>query len=288
MEVGKILVPVTGTDAGLVSLATAFDVGRYFSARIEGLHARRNARDALAYIGEGMTGAMIEELITTADQESTALAQRARQDFAAACEKAGFEQTEAKPKGDRLTAHLRLETGRDEDLIALRGRVADLIVVTRAAKDAEVPLRAMLEAALLESGRPLFVVPPEGAAKPLTTVAIGWNGSAEAARAVARSLPFLKKAEHVAVIAVEEGLRPGPSADDLIEYLSLHEVAATLHEMKTEYGSTGETLLAESNELDAGLLVMGAYTHSRLRRMILGSATEHMLGASSVPLFMTH
>jgi nucleotide-binding universal stress UspA family protein len=58
--------------------------------------------------------------------------------------------------------------------------------------------------------------------------------------------------------------------------------------MKTEYGSTGETLLAEAYELDAGLLVMGAYTHSRLRRMILGSATEHMLSASNVPLFMTH
>lgn len=288
MEIGKILVPVTGTDAGLVTLGAALEVGRHFSAHVEGLHARRNARDALAYIGEGMTGAMIEELITTAEQESAALAQRARQDFAKACEKAGFEQTEAKPTGKRLTAHLRLETGREEDLIALRGRVADLIVVARAAKDAEVPLRAMLEAALLESGRPLFVVPPDGAARPLTTVAIGWNGSAEAARAVARALPFLTMAKHVAVISVEEGVRPGPTAEDLLEYLSVHDVAATIHEMKTEYGSTGETLLAEANELDAGLLVMGAYTHSRLRRMILGSATEDMLSSSNVPLFMTH
>ncbi|MFQ5959425.1 MAG: universal stress protein, partial [Alphaproteobacteria bacterium] len=105
MTIRKILVPVTGTDAGLASLDAAFHVGRHLEAHVEGLHAQRNARDALAYIGEGMTGAMIEELITTAEQESTALAQRARRDFAAACERAGFEQTEAKGGAGRPMAH---------------------------------------------------------------------------------------------------------------------------------------------------------------------------------------
>ena len=284
MEIRSILVPVTGTDAGLASLDAAFQVARHFGARVAGLHTQRNARDALAYIGEGMTGAMIEELITTAEHESAALAERARGDFAAACERNGFEQAAT----GAPAASLSVETGREEELIALRGRVADLIVVARAARDAEAPMRVILEAALLESGRALFVVPPNGIQQPLSSVAIGWNGSAEAARAVAHALPFITKAERVAVISVEEGLRPGPSADDLIAYLGLHGVTASTEALKAEYRSTGEALLTEARGMGAGLLVMGAYTHSRLRRMILGSATEYMLDAADIPVVMIH
>ena len=67
MEIGKILISVTGTDASLVTLDTALEVGRHLSAHVEGLHARRNALEALAYISEGTPGAMIEQLITTVE-----------------------------------------------------------------------------------------------------------------------------------------------------------------------------------------------------------------------------
>ena len=286
MEIRQILVPVTGTDAGLPGLDAAFEVGRYLGAHVEALHARRNARETLAYIGEGMTGAMIEELITTAEQESETLAQKAEHDFAAACARAEFERTEARGEDNGLTAHLRIVVGREEDLLASRGRVADLIVVTRADKGAEAPVRTTLEAAVLESGRPVFVAPPGGFAKPMTGVAIGWNGSAEAARAVGHAMPFLVKAERVAVISVEEGVRPGPSADELVESLAWHGVAATTDALKADYRSTGEAILTESTAIEAGLLIMGAYTHTRLRRMIFGSATEYIFGEADIPVVM--
>lgn len=286
MEIRKILVSVTGTDQGLPSLEAAFSVGRYVGAHVEGLHAQRNPRDALAYIGEGMTGAMIEELITTAEQESTALAQRARKDFAAACQAADFDQTEARPSKGRLTAHMHIETGREEDLIAERGRVSDLIIVPRAGKDSDPPLRAALEAALLESGRPLFIVPPDGISAPLTTAAIAWDGSAEVSRAVSHAMPLLRKAERVVAITVSEGQRAGPSADELVDYLAWHDVSATTHVLQSDYRMTGEALLTDALDVGAGMLVMGAYSHSRLRRLILGSATEFMLSSSGIPVVM--
>ena len=197
MSVRTILVPITGTEAGLPAVDAAFRLAAQLGAHVEGLHARRNARDTLAYIGEGMTGAMIEELITTAEQESAINTQRARRDFAAACESAGFEQTERGGRPGELTAHLMIETGAEDELVAMRGRVADLIVVARAAKGDDPNLRAILEAAMLESGRPLIVVPPQGMRTPLASAAIAWNGSAEAARVVAHALPLLAKAERV-------------------------------------------------------------------------------------------
>ena len=231
---------------------------------------------------------MIEELINTAEQESVAQAQRARRDFAAACEQAGFEQTERRGDADHPTAHLAIETGAEDELIALRGRVADLIVVTRAPKDGDPSLRAMLEAAMLESGRPLFLVPPEGLTGSLDTAAIAWNGSAEATRAVAHALPLLAAADQVVAIMVEEGLRPGPTTEDLVEYLAWHDIVATIHALESDGHPTGEALLADAQHIGAGILVMGAYSHSRLRRMILGSATEYMLGAADMPVVMMH
>ena len=286
MNVRTILVPVTGTDEGLACNEAAFKLGAHLGAHVEGLHARRDARDALAYIGEGMTGAMIEELITTAEEESDQSTRRARQDFSAACEAAGFEQTERYGGAGALTAHLMIETGPEDELIALRGRVADMIVVSRVAKDGDPGMRATLEGALLESGSTLFVAPPEGIGGPLASAAIAWNGSAEAARAVSQALPLLAKAEKVSVLIIEEGLRPGPSADDLVDYLAHHDINATIHPTQSNHLPTGEALLVDARAVEADFLVMGAYTHSRLRRMIMGSATEHVLSAAELPVLM--
>ena len=287
MTVKTILAPVTGADEGLAGLDAAFQLGAHLGAHVEGLHARRDARDALAYIGEGMTGAMIEELITTAEEESDQSTRRARRDFSAACDKAGFEQTDRIGEAGALTAHLIIETGPEDERIALRGRVADMIVVTRVAKDGDSAMRATLEGALLDSGSPLFVVPPEGMAGRLSSAAIAWNGSAEVARAVSLALPLLVKTETVFVLRIEEGLRPGPSADELVAYLARHGIGATVHPTQSNHLPTGNALLSDAKAVEADFLVMGAYTHGRLRRMIMGSATEQVLGAATLPVLMT-
>jgi nucleotide-binding universal stress UspA family protein len=288
MKVRTILTPVTGADEDLAGIEAAFTLSAHLGgAHVEGLHAHRDARDALAYIGEGMTGAMIEELITTAEEESAQSTKRAQRDFSAACEKAGFVQHDG--SGDSpgaRTAHLTIETGPEEELFALRGRVADMIVVTRVAKDGDPGKRATLEGALLESGRPLFIVPPEGLHGPLATAAIAWNGSAEVARAVSQALPLLAEAEKVFILIIEEGLRPGPSPDDLVAYLARHGIAATIHDTASNHLPTGEALLSDAETVGADFLVMGAYTHSRLRRMIMGSATEHVLSTAALPILM--
>jgi len=288
MDIRIILAPVTGSEAGRPTLDAAFAVAATFDAHLEGLHARRNARDALAYIGDGMTGAMIEELITTAEHESALLAERARADFTAACEARGYVETTAVGTEVARSARLRVETGREEELIAQRGRVADMLVIARPRKEAEVPARTTLEAAMLESGRPLFMAPPDGRIGALDNAAIAWNGSFEAGLAVIHALPFLARAQRVTVISVEESSRPSPSAEDAVEYLAWHGIEAAIHSMTSQGTGTGEALLADAHEIGAGLLIMGAYTHSRLRRMILGSVTGYMLGAADISVLLMH
>ena len=145
----------------------------------------------------------------------------------------------------------RIETGPEDERIALRGRVADMIVVTRVAKDGDSAMRATLEGALLDSGSPLFVVPPEGMAGRLSSAAIAWNGSAEVARAVSLALPLLVKTETVFVLRIEEGLRPGPSADELVAYLARHGIGATVHPTQSNHLPTGNALLSDAKAVEA-------------------------------------
>jgi nucleotide-binding universal stress UspA family protein len=117
---------------------------------------------------------------------------------------------------------------------------------------------------------------------------IAWNGSTETARAVAFALPLLRQAGRVVVLTVEGGMAPGPGGDQLVGYLRRNGIGADLNEAKPGRRSTGEAILATAAALDADLLVKGAYTQSRLRQMIFGGATSHILSAAMLPVFMAH
>ena len=148
---------------------------------------------------------------------------------------------------------------------------------------------ATLEAVLFESGRPILIAPPTAPSKLGETVAIAWNGSTETARATAFAMPFLKRAARVIIITVEGGpLHQGPPGQELARTLRLHGVAAEANTYKVERRSTGETLLRVSASLGVDLLVKGAYTQSRLRQMIFGGTTSHILAETTLPVFMAH
>jgi nucleotide-binding universal stress UspA family protein len=122
----------------------------------------------------------------------------------------------------------------------------------------------------------------------LDTMLIGWNGSAEAASAVAGALPLLVRAKQVSVfVAGEKGEEP-QAPHDLLDYLRWHGIAATQRLVKAPSHNVGAELVAEAARAGAGVIVMGAYTHSRMRELIFGGATNHVLKNSGVALLMAH
>src|SRR5262249_2887090 len=144
------------------------------------------------------------------------------------------------------------------------------------------------EGALFDSRRPVLLVPCALPANAFDTVMIGWNGSAEAAAAVAGAMPLLARAKAVSVfVAGEKGEEP-QAPTGLIDYLRGHCIAATQRLIKAPSHNVGAELVAEAGRLGAGLIVMGAYTHSRVRELIFGGVTNHVLQKSSVALLMAH
>ncbi len=285
MAVKVILAAVSTPETARPALQAAFAVGRRFRAHVYALHVRPDLRSTVPYIGEGMSGAMLDDMMQTVEREASERAARVRAVFDELCAWANVVTAEPGTAEHELSASWREEAGREDEVIGRRGRLADLIVIARP-RDASA--RMTLESALIESGRPILVAPPEPREPVGERIAIAWNGSVEASRAVNAAMPFLHRAERVVVLSVQESRRAESTAEDLAAYLAWHGIRASAHTIGSERPPTGATLLAEVSSQGGDMVVMGAYTHNRFREMIFGGVTRHVLSAAEVPVLMAH
>jgi nucleotide-binding universal stress UspA family protein len=119
-------------------------------------------------------------------------------------------------------------------------------------------------------------------------VLVAWNGSTETARTLAFSMPFLERAQSVQVVSVEGGMTPGPSGEELAVALQRHGIAAIARHVVARGRQPGEIFLAEAKAIGADLMVKGAYTQSRLRQLIFGGATRHIIMEATIPVILAH
>ena len=179
--------------------------------------------------------------------------------------------------GREASASLENVVGREDDIVAQAARVAALAVVPHPA----APARSSSDAL------PAVLVAPKR--EPATIgnrVAIAWNGSAESTTAVLSCMPWLVRAGSVRVLHADEYQRRGPQAHELLAYLRLHGVEADTAQFKPIDREVGAGLLAGVRAFDADLLCQGAYSHSRLRQLILGGVTRHVLEHAHLPVLM--
>lgn len=165
-------------------------------------------------------------------------------------------------------------------------RVYDVSVICRPVASGAGPRMTTLESALFESGQPVLVAPPTAPKTMGENVVISWNCSTEQASATASAIPILRKAKSVTIITIEGLTVPGPTGAQAKDWLAIHGINAREVTMGNGGKKPGEVLLAECHKLGADLLVKGAYTQSRLRQMIFGGATSHLLAYSAIPLLM--
>jgi nucleotide-binding universal stress UspA family protein len=286
MAIRKLLLPLTGTAAGEAALATALMIARLWDAHVLVLHVRADSRDVAPLAGEGLSGAMIEEMMSATEKESGERAQAVRALFDGFVRREGIA-VGAKPPG-MTGASIDFTTviGREEDVVAQQARLADLTVVAHPEAGEDVSSSDALHAALFESGRPVVIAPQIPPASIGRRICVAWNGTAESASAVYAALPWLHRAEAVRVLSADEYQRRGPEAPELLAYLVLHGVQAERAIFRPVEREVGAGLLAAAAEFGADLLAMGAYSHSRLRQLILGGVTRHVLENAALPVMM--
>jgi len=280
-----ILVPMTGTPGDAAALAAAFLVGRPH-AHVDALFVRPDPRDAVPLFGEGITGALVDDIMRAAESDGVKHAGAARAVFETAVADAGATVAD-RPGASGLTASFRSATGRAEEIVPRAARVRDLAVFSRSGAKRDVERQVAMEAALLSGGRPVLLAPDEAPAAIGRVVAVAWNGSRESARAVSSAMPMLSRAEKVVVLTAETSETQAGAAGGLSEYLSWHGLAAEARTFKPA-GAVGAAIMDAATAAGADLLVMGGYGHSRVREMVLGGVTRWMVENGGLPVLMAH
>lgn len=177
------------------------------------------------------------------------------------------------------------------NLVGGRARYSDLTVMGQPyGETSSNGSEAIIEAAMFEGGCPILVIPESGLPSPeFKRVLIAWNQSDEAMTAVRRAMPLLRRAEHVEITAIDpgrSGVEGGEPGAALAQFLVRHDVRAEVAVISRTEATISDQLNKRALEIDADLIVMGAYGHSRFREAILGGATRYMLEKSRIPVFM--
>jgi nucleotide-binding universal stress UspA family protein len=288
MSLRTILVPISAADSSRSALETACQIAAKFGAHVEALHVRTDPRGLVPYTGEGMDGSMIEEIMDVTEREGRERQQKAREMFRAFCAAKGIKETDRPTSGPEVTIAWKEEVGREDEVVAVRGRVFDLIVVGRPLRDQPLPSPVTLEAAMLDSGRPIVVASPRIAADCGASIAVAWEGTREAARAIADATPFFEKAATVTIMAGRALADETPKPEDYVEKLAWHGVNARIHRFEGGLADLGTAYLREASKLGADLLVKGAYSQSRIRQLIFGGRTAHILAHAEIPVLFSH
>lgn len=279
-----LLMPLSSSGEVSERLQGALAVAKYFGAQLQVLHASAHPSRFVPHEIAGLSRQLMHELERIADTQARKDASRLRRLFKQLADQGGVAVSEEYLPDDASACWHEVEGLRSE-LVARRGRVADLLVVPQGRAGA---ISATLEAAILQSGSPVLVMPRTQTGFGPQRIAIAWNGSPEASRAVRSALPLLRRCGDVRILTHETTSDRVPGPEALQAYLHSHGIDAKFQQVEHRRHSDGADLLETAQGEACDLIVMGAYSHHRLQQQAFGGVTRYLLQHSPIPLLLCH
>ncbi len=279
MTYKSLLSIITDPKIASPALEEAIAIARVNDAHLEVLCVGVD-RTQTGYYYAGASVQFMQEALEQAKTESKEI-----EDFVAE----RLKRSEIKWSSETAIAQL---TGLNS-LVAHRARFNDLVILPRPYCDGcgqEQEIK--VEASLFEGHSPVLIVPPQTEPKPeAKRIVLAWNQSPEAMAASRAALPFLKLADIVSIAMVEPP-KHGPDRSDpggaLSQFLVRHGVKVEISVLAKTLPRVSDVLLRHAKDINADMMVMGAYGHSRFREAILGGATRYILEQTEIPVFMSH
>lgn len=276
MTVKTILVHLANDGQAENRIGTAVALGRRLGAHVRALYVTAPAQMPAAITGRGASAAYIAEAIAIAREKADLL----RGLVAETSRQAGIE------------IELHVADGEPIDAIKAESRFADIALVGQnpaMTVDDIVSLHPMEELPLM-TACPCLVLPHGQVPGPAIgrRALIGWKNSHTTARALHAAVPLLESADSAILLAVNDKGVADPSADAAATFLRRHGIPVEVRVQRGDEGDAGAALLATAAAIDADLLVMGAYGHTRWREMVFGGATAHVCRHMTLPVLQAH
>lgn len=288
MSFRTLLVPLFGADRDRPALDAAMAVAREFDSHVDAMFVRPDPREVVPMMADGMSGAVIDDLMRAAEKHAIGRRDHARASFEASRSAAGIVMSATAPEDEMPTARWIEMKGRMDDVGIAEARLSDLTVFSTHGPDEGGEGLTAIESALLGSGRPILLVGEKVPEEIGRVVAVAWNGRTECARAVAFAMPFLRTAEKVIVLTAETPATKPEAGGRLVDFLAWHRIEAQLENPRPSGEPVGRVLADKAVALGCDLLVMGGYGHGRMREMILGGVTRQIVAKPRLPVFMAH
>jgi nucleotide-binding universal stress UspA family protein len=291
MEIKRILVPLAGSASYTAEIDCAVSVAKTLATHIEAFYVHQSAPGQRSDIMDsGMYSSRGAAQAHSIEGKGTEV-EKAHEHLASSCAANGIPLLQSNQEPDATpSASWRESEGAYVKLAAQRAAAFDLVIAASAS--VADSLRGVAEQALLETRRPVLLAPAHPTTKLTDEAIIAWDESPECWHAISAAIPFLEVARSVYVLSVgKNSVDRRSSQADVLAYLHCHGIhaAAQVVSPPPESRSVGDMLLTTAAERDCGLLVMGAYSHSRLRQLFLGGATRDILrNASTRPVLMAH
>jgi nucleotide-binding universal stress UspA family protein len=284
-----ILVPTSGSDSDQSTFSAALAAGRALGAHLSFVHVRLSrATAALNAHLEFCPGPMIAEEFEALGELERARSAKAFEHFEAFCDIEHVPMREEPDSADGLSASWLEETDEPDQRLLFHARHNDLVVLARRRHRDHLP-RRLIEDLLIESGRPLLLAPAAPVRNLCGTVMVGWKETAPSARALALTLPLLKRAKKVVLIGVAEAGGPTSLAlRDCARQLVWHGITAHVRRVEDGKRPVVRQLTEAATQENAELLVVGGFGRGPLRELAFGGVTQALIDHADLPVLMAH
>lgn len=279
----KMLFPVGGGDELEARMHGALLVAKSLNSHLELLVSESTVRSGVPS-GMVLPNEIVNKLESIQIDNLKSTMDTHRKIFDHSCEELDIVESET-PLDNKATAHVTMSVGVRSTMVAQQSKFCDMVIAAAPQKGVAT---ATFEAAVLESGKPVLIIPRALKEFKADEIIIGWNNSAEVARAVSEAIPFMKEAKRVHIVSSKAYTTENLTRiRDLRAYLSMHGIETTFELVKTTF-VPGEAILKAAKNGGFNLIVAGAYCKKGLKEMMLGGSSRYMLEHTTIPALVSH
>ncbi|MBO6519790.1 MAG: universal stress protein [Rhodospirillales bacterium] len=290
MDIRSILAVVDGGDESRTVLTTALEMGRRLDAATALLHVTPQVTHEILPAADDMPTQAVSKLIDSMTRANEARHLAFESLIEETVSKAGIPVIS--PSEITKSHHFAVAkiciTGHENREIAARGRLFDLVIIAIPGADSGGVESAVLEAALLDTARPVLIACPYPRPVIGGHVTVAWDGSREAAQSIRNALPLMRIASAIEIVHVADDPATQVNPEDICQYLSLHSLNAIPRTITAPKSEIAAALLDAARENGHALLVMGAYGAGAATEYMFGGVTRSVLSQADLPLLLSH